>query len=345
MASAGESHRGLGFRQDRHFKRAAPNSDNQFVAVPRLARNVLEVVNFTDGGLTMTATPRIVSAANVGELIEALTDQRRRGPVLVAGTDGSLPFDRFVKSFGTWTREVTGLGNAIVLDPAATEELTRQIGTTWATPPWTVRTYLPGLDPGEPYSARQHRMLGTERLGSERDPYLRKMLGGFARSITSSRAIPTDLVAWRRKFDRLENAAIAKAIKPAAPAGTVTDPPAPEPAAMVEIRPETAALEIIALRATLRRVQEALDLPNFLDASLRELLEASTAPRVEPEALEDAAKRIQDLQDENEFLQLELDEQKGAHEDLQLDFLEIQEQLGDAERRVSWLDVTTQLVC
>lgn len=317
------------------------SADGQFVRVPRLARFLTQALHLHDGAWELTDTPRVVHADQVDELVAVLTDPARRGAVFVAGTDAQLDFDAFHSRVQVWGREVVGLGHVVVLDPAATAAMQDKVGRAWATPAWTVRTYLPGLDLEQASTARQHRILGTERLAQDRDGYLTTMLGGFARITAARHPTPPPLVAWQRTFDRLDNAAIAEAMSATvvAPLATVVVS-APAPAEVVheeEVVEPSVDVEAESFLAELDRLRLILGVPDLTDETLRRLAEQATAPRVDTSAQERAARRIDQLQREKDELQQLLDDTK---EELLLEQVEHLETREEAERhadRSTWL--------
>lgn len=317
------------------------SADGQFVAVPRLARFLTQTLHLHDGSWELRDTPRVLAVHQVDELVDVLTDPARRGAVFVAGTDTQLDFAAFRDRVQIWGGQIVGLGHVVVLDPAATTAMQDKLGRPWSTPAWTVRTYLPGLDLDQEATARQHRILGTQRLAQDRDHYLAKLLGGFARSTVARHSTPPPLVSWQRTFDRLDNTAIAEAMTATAAAAAPTLVPAladllreeertPAVDAPVGTEADVALVE-------LDRVRQILGVPHLTGETLRRLAEQAAAPRVDTSAQEWAARRIEQLQRQKDDLQQLLDE---AKEELLLEQVEHLETREEAERhadRSTWL--------
>lgn len=318
------------------------SANGQFVRVPRLARFLTQSLHLHDGAWELRSAPRVVLGTDIGELIDVLTDPARRGAVFVAGTDTQLDFAAFRSRVEVWGREVVGLGHVVVLDPAATAAMQDQLGRGWSTPTWTVRTYLPGVDLDQPSTARQHRILGTERLAQDRDGYLTTLLGGFARTAVARHPAPRPLVSWQRTFDRLDNAAIAEAMTaPVTAPAAIISVIATAPTVLVEedvaVAQSSVSVEAETLLLALDRVRQTLGLPDLTDETLRRVAEQANAPRVDTSAQERAAHRIDQLQRDKDELQRVLDETK---EELLLEQVEHLETREEAERhadRSTWL--------
>jgi len=322
-------------------------SDNgQFVAVPHAARYLLQALPLLDGGVELRGGAQVFGADRIPELRELLEAQDRRGAVFVAGTDDQLPFEPFRSRVSDWLAQADGLAHVVVLDPAATAELARVVGEPWATPPWTIRTYLPGLDRTGP--ARQHRILSTARLAKDSDRYLRTLLGGFARAIVAEHPTPAPLVSWRRRFDRLENATLTRAMTsqveqaPENPLATIEQPGAlaielNAPLTVQEVEESTIGAEATAYLAELERVRAALAVPDLTNETLQRLAEQATAPRTDPQVLADAARRIERQQARIEDLEAALGDLQGQLLDEQVEHLMTQEEQQGQTDRATWL--------
>jgi len=184
------------------------NSQGRFVAVPRLAKALMRDLDLRDGSLQLLDNVKLWDVAELDMLVDLLQDPDRHGLVLVAGTgpDPGL-FDAFSARIPTWTREVFGLAQSIVLTPQATWALGERL-SFHGVPPWTLRTYYPGVQPLDPIDSRRHRYLSTATLANEPDPYLRSLLGNVARAHAARRPKPLEVVAARRALDRAETAAL-----------------------------------------------------------------------------------------------------------------------------------------
>jgi hypothetical protein len=307
------------------------NDSGRFVDVPRLATYVMDTVETRDGPAVFASTPRVVSAGGVDALIDELCDPDRRALAFVAATDNSLPFDAFVDRLGRWTRQVRGLGHVVVLDPLATAAFSEAVGATHEVPPWTVRTYLPDVDPATATDGRRHRILGTRRLGEMDDSQIRMLLGRVARGHASTRTLPLAVTRVRRSLRRLEDNLVLDALVDI----TGTDTPAIDqsmvaPVAQVDPRahaeaaaaagPETAAEGLSAAEAAqgapvaaqvehylaqIELAKAVLGVSELDEVTLRELATAAERGRMSVAAidrvraeLEEREQRINELEDE-----------------------------------------------
>ena len=177
-----------------------------YVAPPRLAKYLLTHGLFRDGGeLNLTERPTVVSSSLVQDVAEVITDFSREGLVFVAGTDEDLAFDPFFGLVEDWTRDVVGLAEVYVLDPIATREMAEILGPDHAVEPWTIRTFLPDVDPAVEENGRRHRWLSTPRLADWPMPRIQRTLGRIARGHAETRPLPDHVLHSLRGFVRLEN--------------------------------------------------------------------------------------------------------------------------------------------
>lgn len=184
-----------------------------YVAPPRIAKYLLTSGLFRDGGeLNLTERPTLVSSPLVQDVAEVITDFSREGLVFVAGTDEDLAFDPFFALVEEWTREVVGLAEVYVLDPIATRAMAEILGPSHAVEPWTIRTFLPDVDPAVEENGRRHRWLSTSRLVDWPKPRIQRSLGRIARGHAESRPLPDHVMHSLRGFVRLENQLIVDAV-------------------------------------------------------------------------------------------------------------------------------------
>ncbi len=140
-------------------------SPNQETAkVPRLVRDLLEVLDARDAGAELGPRPHIMEARDLPSLMEVLQAANRRGPVFIAGSHQDFPLVRWQDLIANLIRETAGLASAYVLDAEATHEFNRTVGNLHAVPAGTMRTFLRGADFGNALDARRHRLLTTQRL-------------------------------------------------------------------------------------------------------------------------------------------------------------------------------------
>lgn len=308
------------------------NDDGRFVAVPRVARYLLEVLPLRDGLLELEDSFNVLRADRIDELVDALTDDRRHGLAFVAGSDAesAIPFDSWARQVGKWAKEVSGLGKVFVLDPAATLAFQQRVGPELAAPAWAIRTYRPNVELEDKLNARQHRILGTRRLGNEPYGAIRTLLGDIARQQAATRPPDPSVQRVQRRFERLENrrlvdhlvepAAVVEADAPAAVAEPVQTP-----------APGKAAEKQLAL------VQRILGLVEVTEQSLTSFLAKLTRRDHEPKALDALSERVDSLQSQVEELQDENQAMVAALDDAQLETELVRLDMDDRDGKIRWL--------
>lgn len=311
------------------------NSLGRFVAVPRVARYLMQALPLRDGLLEMEATCRVVGVESVEELITALTDYERHGLAFVAGSDSDsqIPFDVWAKQVANWSREVHGLAKVFVLDPVATRDFAARVGSRHAADPWVIRTYHPGVDFDNPADSRRHRFLTTQSLARLSDGAIKYLLGDIARQQAANR--PPDLALQRvqRRFDRLENRLlveqvtaveeVAKDLGPAAPEPTEVSKPAGLP------KPEESQ--------QLSLVKKILGLTHITEKALTELVARLARRDQEKRALANLQERIDRLQSNVEGLQDQNRELIDALDEAQLETEIARLDLDAAHDKTRWL--------
>ena len=189
------------------------NSEGNFVAVPKLARYLMQALDVRDASMQLVDEVKQWDVNEVDRLVELLEDQDRHGLVFVAGT-ADVPdlYEAFRKRVSTWTREVFGMAQSIVLTPRATQVLSERLGHH-AVGPWMLRTYYPGVAPTQIVDSRRHRYLTTAALANEEDWWLRKLLANTARRHAATRLDPTEVIRAKRAFTRAETRALLAAFE------------------------------------------------------------------------------------------------------------------------------------
>lgn len=317
------------------------NNQHRFVDVPRLAKYLMQSLPLSDGSITFSDTPRIVSADGVDELIDVLCDEERHGLVFAAGsslTDG-IDFGSFVRKVGVWTRQVYGLAQVVVLDPAATQRLHGEWGFEHAPPHWALRTFYPGVDPASRVDARRHRVLGVARLAQQSDSSIGQLLGRIARTHASGRTVPGDVFKLRRAFARLENQAVVRAIEEVPHSTTIVQPseqtavghshttlPTDQSFAVAE-----SYLEQVDL------VKSVLGLETIDAASLQRIVDLARAPKADAATAELAAHQIESLQDRVEQLEDDVRLSRLLLEEDEFERAELYDQLHRQEAQTTWL--------
>jgi flagellar biosynthesis chaperone FliJ len=176
-------------------------------APPHLYANLVDVLDdVRDGALPLSSEPPVVAAAQCGEVLDWIADSDRHALLFVAGTAQDLDFSAWVAKVREWTYGMRGMGQAIILDPIATEELAAALGHSHEVMPWTIRTFRPGATLGVRADGLQHRILGWRRLAYDTDVDIRKLLTGVARVRANARPTPSALARTTRDLDRIGSA-------------------------------------------------------------------------------------------------------------------------------------------
>lgn len=330
------------------------NSRGHWVAIPNIAKTAVETLTLVDGNMTMRSGAQMIGPQRVDELVETLASPARRGAVFVAATDDSSSFDEFYKRANVWAEHTAGLAHLVVLQPAAVVMFREALGADLGVDPWTVRTFQPRLSVDD--SPRKHPRLSQQRIASAKDTYLRHLLGRFARDVGERLALPKTLSSERHTFDRLENRLLAESLlSPRSDEAhfavesdaTPTSAEAPDgqartvPNELVSARDtsqDQPAPAELTLEAELDRIRTILHVPDLEDATLELLaaqIESGTKAR---DAARQITKRLEQLQDRVEELELERDDLREQLDDETLDHAETAEQRDGHARRERWLD-------
>ena len=334
------------------------NDRGSFVDVPRLARYLMQALPLGDGPLEFVDEPVALREDRVDDFIDLLCDPDRRGLVFAAGTDSARPFDEFATKVREWSRQVYGLAQVVVLDPAATAAVAEQIGVGHEVPPWTIRTFHPEVDPASPGDSRRHRILGTASLTDLSEGRVRVLLGSIARADAAERPTPMVLVRTRRTFERIENQEIVRAIeepqtRSAAGAEptvvdveTATDARSPAPLveasgepilSEAEDAPSTVADQVEFYLAELDLVRTVLGVDKIDEATLREVAARASAPRADTSAVARAAEQLRTQRARIEELEDEIASARAGLDEESLERAILQSELDGAEAEVRWL--------
>jgi hypothetical protein len=325
---------------------AVTNSQGRFVNVPRLARYLMQVLPLGDGHIEFADHAQVFRAQDIERLITTLADDERHGLVFVAGTntEDDLPVGRFTQKVGDWTREVYGLSQVIVLDPAGTLEFEARVGERFRAPAWSIRTYQPGVRFSEADDARRHRILGTSRLGTQSEGRIRYLLGDVARNQAARRELPLAARRVSRRFDRVENQRLVEALamQESSP-GTLDakvssttetsrkqhDEPARVPGVVGGQQDAAAQLEL---------VQSILGIEEISEGGLRDLAAMLSLAQDRRRVVESLRQRVDTLQDRNESLEDANRELLRTLEDEQMERDCANLDVNDRDARIRWLE-------
>lgn len=175
--------------------------------IPRVARDLLDVLEATDGRASLAAHPTVVRGDEAEDVLAALLDEERRGLVFVAGSTPDFPLPKWQDYVGRLLHDTVGLAAGYVLDAEATELLQHELGARHAVSPGTLRTFLPGVHPSEDLDALRHRFLTTETILATNPKQIARTLGSRAAELALAAEVPS----WARSTrDRLEKLADEK---------------------------------------------------------------------------------------------------------------------------------------
>lgn len=108
------------------------NARNNWVAVPRLAKYLMQVLELGDGALAYIDDVREIDVPGVDALMKALTDEERHGPIFVAGSaldsNGDL-LAAYAQQMPQWAKQTYGLAGFARMTPDATSRFAELAGT------------------------------------------------------------------------------------------------------------------------------------------------------------------------------------------------------------------------
>ena len=312
---------------------AVRSSSGRFVNVPRLARYLMEVLPLRDGAVELTPGRHQWGADKIDRLVALLSDPARHGLVFVAGTDATsgIPVEAFSRQVELWAREVVGLAQVVVLDPEGTAAFEARVGAGFRAPSWTIRTYHPAVEFGDPRDWRRHRILGTARLALQGDNTIQRLLGEIARGQAATRPVDSAVLRARRRLERHENRRLLDVLE-----APVDVAPAVAPLVVpdVDLAAQAPLSQADAEVALVRRV---LGLDEITELSLLRFAEAAVLAPRHLDVAHALQLRVVDLQQSFEQLQDERSALLDVLQDSQLETEVISLDLDGANARVRYL--------
>lgn len=215
------------------------NSEGRFVSVPRVAAYLMDTLPTRDGESLLSSAARIVGSNGVDSVLASIRDPTRQGLYLVAGTSHvDIDLEVFRRQVDRWTRQVRGLAQVVVLNADATKDLAAAFGGSHAVRPWTLRTFKPDADPSNVEDGLRHKFLSTQRLATEKEQIIVKLLGRVARRHSSRRNPPDGFTRVDRALARLEDSLLFDALASASATLVTSVPPIQDvPAETPELPP------------------------------------------------------------------------------------------------------------
>jgi hypothetical protein len=300
-------------------------ADAWWTGVPHMVRVILSAADACDGEMTLSATPTLVTAADVDGLISAICDPGRRGTALVAAPVPDVPLSRMIGHVERLTRECVGLSGIYVLDPGAAAELDQAFAPSHSVPLGAVRTFLPEADPASAVDARRHRVLLARTIAEQAPGKLAHLLGRANRNRALNLPLPSHVAQVDRLLSREEPAAVLRAIQ-ATPPGPFARRPGEGTvgqAASAAVREVAIAGEL--LTSLVGEFQSDVPgEPGDMTARFRELLAEG---RGVLRGHQEISRRLAALQDMLEDVEDDRDLARARLEDEQLDHAETQAEL------------------
>lgn len=177
------------------------NDRNQYCGTPKVARSLLKRVELYDATTQLSSRPlQITRPPSVDRLLEAMLDPRRRYPIIVATTAPGLKSARqFAAKLEDWTADVAGQGEVVILNAAMSNLFASRLPNWLHSPSYSIRTYLPQVDPRNLFDGQRHRILGARSLEQRSSAQIRGILTGSVRAAATSQTFPVivDRVAHR----------------------------------------------------------------------------------------------------------------------------------------------------
>ncbi len=283
------------------------NDNGEFCATPRLASDLLKAITLYDGISPMRGRIRVLdSTEQLLQLNKSLLDPQRRYPIVVVGSGdaGDLDEQLFFDKVKFWTNAIAGQGQVVFLNHHATQMSNQLLPERLRTPAWTLRTFLPGLDPENPEEWSRHRVLSTRSLGRRPDPQIRGIITNSARTAAHASEFPPEVdevTALLRR--RMRNDTIAaRRTRPHLHTPLPTHPPTVAEPVASETMPSPVSLETpvgdlstpvpsetpdtaLLAEALEQQVLQALGLEALNDAAIAHVVERLTAPEVDTDLL------------------------------------------------------------
>lgn len=261
---------------------------------PRLARQMLGVLQGRHGSVTFGAEPAVVGTDGVDDLLSTILDPNRRTVLFVAGSDEGIDLGVWREHISKLLARTVGVAAGFVLDPEATTALAARLGPRHGVDPWTMRTFRPGVLIDQPLDARRHRVLSMKRITDDPDRRIAALLGRVASEVSREAPVPPRA----RRVDRLLQNDMNELV-----VGLLADPVAPSPLANTV---KAAPLEPSPLEAVPRPLPRPTD-PLIAETPTPDEAEVESATGVRlTSELADAARQLVGAVDDEQVLVLRL---------------------------------------
>src|SRR5664280_1475451 len=133
-------------------------------STPRLVGMLLDTLQFSDHGVLLTRCPTTVQPADVEDLLATLLDPDRQIPVVVISHYTGQLRQAWEDAVDQAIGGRVGIARMYRLTPLASDLLNEGLGKPHRVWGGALRSYLPGVEPGDPIDAQRHRVLSSLRL-------------------------------------------------------------------------------------------------------------------------------------------------------------------------------------
>src|SRR5664280_2849649 len=133
-------------------------------STPRLVGMLLDTLQFSDHGVLLTRCPTTVQPADVEDLLATLLDPDRQIPVVVISHYTGQLRQAWEDAVDQAIGGLVGIAGMYRLTPLASDLLNEGLGKPHRVWGGALRSYLPGVEPGDPIDAQRHRVLSSLRL-------------------------------------------------------------------------------------------------------------------------------------------------------------------------------------
>lgn len=263
--------------------------DHDWTATPRLARSLVKSIRLRDGRSPLNPFPRKVGYGQVDEVVQAVLDDKRLGLAFVAGSGQFTRNDKWSDTVAFLLDQTVGQANVWILDRDATERFNHLVGRSHSVAFDTVRTFLPGVVPGDALDAQRHRYLTKVSIGTKPSFALRRVLGQRAREQMLSVRLPDFLRSLDQELRRQEDSDLVGELL-----GPLVEAPEPSPELLPTAEPSSPVVPDDAPGGTLVVISD-LELSETVDVAVgdRTVFDESTVGVVAQPGL--AALSAQDL--------------------------------------------------
>lgn len=147
-------------------KTGATFSEPLAAGTPRIIQALLSEAKPLDGTFPLAKEPVIIEANLFGALMVAMEDNQRFGAMMVTAPPVGVTDAEWKSKLETLLRPSLGMGNAFVIPLKDLSRFNASVGFALSVSPGSIRTYLPGVNFGDPGDAYRHKKLTFATLSS-----------------------------------------------------------------------------------------------------------------------------------------------------------------------------------